>query len=341
VGFSVSPCLAADDAGRVFLAWHDLKNQSDIYFTVYDGIVWSEPQNVTEDSQSSAFADMVIDSMGHLHLVWMNYGSDIEIYYTKYDGDLWSTRTNISHLEGYSVDPKIALDTQDQPHVVWEERKQGYHGYYNYYDHGLWHEAVKISAVEPLRVPEIVVDSRDVVTTVWTTAGIVGGEVYWNYYTGGAWSHPVDLSNSPESASGSPVMGVNMADSLHVIYVEWDTDNWEIFYTRRNATGVRDRPEGTVPRGYRLEQNYPNPFNSQTSIQYTLAGGGSGEATLRIYNLLGREVNTLVDMVQGPGDYEVSWDGRDNSGVIVSSGVYFCRLEAGGFQATRKMVVLR
>jgi hypothetical protein len=341
VGFSVSPSLAADDSGRVFISWHDLEGQSDIYFSFYDGISWSEPQNLTDDTESSAFPDMAVDSWGHVHLVWRNYGSDIEIYYLKYDGDLWSTWVNISNLPGYSVDPKIALDSQDHPHVVWEERSGGYHGYYTFHDGSSWQEAIKISDFEPLRIPEIAIDSRDVVHAVWTTAGEVGGEAYWNFYIEGSWSIPVNLSNTPDEASGSPDIGVDPLDNFHVVFVEWDIDNWEIFYTWHSPTGVESQPEEGLLQRFQLDQNFPNPFNPVTVIRYLLAGDEPVHITLRVYNLLGEEIITLIDRDQISGIYEVIWDSRDKNGGNVSSGVYFYRLKVGSFTSTRKMVLLR
>jgi len=79
-----------------------------------------------------------------------------------------------------------------------------------------------------------------------------------------------------------------------------------------------------LPSGYRLEQNYPNPFNPVTTIEYALPE--LAHTILRVYDVMGREVTTLVDESQNSGRYRVSWDGRDQSGISVSSGVYFYRL---------------
>lgn len=106
-----------------------------------------------------------------------------------------------------------------------------------------------------------------------------------------------------------------------------------------------------VPTEFALEQNYPNPFNSTTSISYTLPGKerkteDGGRITplyvsLKIYNILGQEVRILVDEVKEPGYYTVAWNGRNNSGHEVTSGVYFYRLTAGNFTATKRMVLLK
>ena len=94
-----------------------------------------------------------------------------------------------------------------------------------------------------------------------------------------------------------------------------------------------------VVRTYALDQNSPNPFNAVTEIRYRIPE--AGDVALRIYNTLGQEVHRLVDEVQSAGTYRVRWDGRDAAGRQVASGLYFCRLEAGGFSRTIKMALLR
>jgi len=109
--------------------------------------------------------------------------------------------------------------------------------------------------------------------------------------------------------------------------------------------GVEDGSEKGLPTRFDLSQNYPNPFNPTTAISYQLSGVRPHHTTLRIYNILGQVVRTLVEGEQAPGYYSVHWDGRDGLGKEVSSGIYFCRLEVRGDRLkvtkTRKMILLR
>jgi plastocyanin len=102
----------------------------------------------------------------------------------------------------------------------------------------------------------------------------------------------------------------------------------------RDETGGRERPSA-----FTLSQNHPNPFNPTTEIEFTLAK--SSFVTLRIYDILGREVRTLISEQLSPGYKSVIWDGRNQEGDQVSSGVYFYRIEAGGFSQARKMLLLK
>lgn len=97
---------------------------------------------------------------------------------------------------------------------------------------------------------------------------------------------------------------------------------------------------GQVPKAFALNQNYPNPFNPSTLISYDL-NKSMKNVTLKVYNLLGQEVKTLVNQPQDAGIYRVEWDGTDDSGRQMASGVYFYRLRAGDQSQTRKMVLLK
>ena len=103
------------------------------------------------------------------------------------------------------------------------------------------------------------------------------------------------------------------------------------------STSVREIT--TIAEGFRLEQNYPNPFNPSTRIQFSIAPGNgrSGErVTLKVYNVLGREVQTLVNENLHAGSYEITFDASG-----LASGVYFYRLQVGEFTQTKRLLLLR
>ncbi len=93
------------------------------------------------------------------------------------------------------------------------------------------------------------------------------------------------------------------------------------------------------PRGYELSQNYPNPFNPGTTIKYKLPK--SGKIKLIVYNVLGQKVATLYNGIHMLGTYSMKWNGMDDQGHAVPSGIYFYRLEAGSFTKTAKMTLLK
>lgn len=94
-----------------------------------------------------------------------------------------------------------------------------------------------------------------------------------------------------------------------------------------------------APSSFSLCRNYPNPFNRETRIKYQLPK--TCHVKLQIHNVLGQVIKTLVDSYQEAGYYTLSWDGRDNQGREVVSGVYFCRMEAGRFIKISRLVLVR
>jgi len=110
------------------------------------------------------------------------------------------------------------------------------------------------------------------------------------------------------------------------------TSNGILVLTPNGVTAVKDAVP--IARVFRLEQNYPNPFNPTTQISYTLAKASN--VSLKIYDILGREVATLVNGKNQPGQHSVSWNA-----LTVPSGVYFYRIVAGDFVQTKKMVLVK
>jgi len=95
-----------------------------------------------------------------------------------------------------------------------------------------------------------------------------------------------------------------------------------------------------IPASYELGQNYPNPFNPSTTIHYGLPK--DGHVSLTIFNLLGEAIVTLVDdEYQHEGYHTVIWDGRDELGDVVASGIYIYRMQVGGFGATKKLTFIK
>jgi len=107
--------------------------------------------------------------------------------------------------------------------------------------------------------------------------------------------------------------------------------------------GIGDDPPfmPLLPKAFSLAQNYPNPFNPSTTIAYSIPAGEAVHVDLKIYDLRGQLVRSLIAGEKEPGQYSAHWDGRDNKGREVGSGVYLYRIESESFTSTRKMTVLR
>ncbi len=108
---------------------------------------------------------------------------------------------------------------------------------------------------------------------------------------------------------------------------------------RDEPMGVGDDESAALPFGFDLHQNFPNPFNPSTAIEYGLPSRST--VTIEVFNVAGQRVQTLVNEVKAAGTYQVEWDGMDETGRTVSTGVYLYRFRAGDYEATKKMLLVK
>jgi len=128
----------------------------------------------------------------------------------------------------------------------------------------------------------------------------------------------------------------NLVNSV-VLYVDSLTNG--LYFDASSFTAVEDEVEDKPIRRFSLDQNYPNPFNPTTKIEFILSK--SGQVRIDIFNILGEKVKTLMDQHLKAGRQLVEWDGKDESGEEVASGVYFYRLQTQDFTETKKMVLMK
>jgi hypothetical protein len=158
----------------------------------------------------------------------------------------------------------------------------------------------------------------------------------WNFaMTGGYNLRPG--GTVPGNASGYASVYDVKFDQQGYLYTQsyygWTIDKWRYNGTLPTITSVQE-VGGTQPESYILKQNYPNPFNPTTNIDFSLLK--SGYVSLRVYDILGKEIVTLVDEQKNAGNYKVTFDARD-----LPSGTYFYTLRSGGFSQTKRMLFIK
>ena len=151
----------------------------------------------------------------------------------------------------------------------------------------------------------------------WSVNGIGGGEMTGGAYKCGA-------------TAGQTAAGLITGPQYWAMIGFWN-DSVRLDGIHEQAQWTNQGPLVT-----RLCAPQPNPFRMNAAIRYSLSA--EARTSLQVHDLTGRAVRTLADGMQRPGRYSVRWDGRDDRGRLLGYGVYFCRLEAGEYTATRKMV---
>lgn len=168
--------------------------------------------------------------------------------------------------------------------------------------------------------------------TFMTTSGVDTGTGTTDDWTSLLTKLPFDLPTSATHSEQFALFGVDTTqvsiDSLARLI-------------NRIVTDVKDitKPTAGIPKKFELGQNYPNPFNAATSIQFTLPQ--SSQVKLEVYNVLGQKVKTLVDERLSAGYKRVTWDGTNEAGNQVASGIYFYFLNTDKFTEAKKMVMLK
>jgi subtilisin-like proprotein convertase family protein len=114
---------------------------------------------------------------------------------------------------------------------------------------------------------------------------------------------------------------------------------WGLHISLGPSTAINPEYQAGVPGRFYLHQNYPNPFNPTTTIRYDLRE--DSKVVLKIYNILGQKIHTLLEENQPAGYHSVIWDGKNSAGIAVTSGLYFIKIVAGDFSQTRKVMMLK
>ncbi len=136
------------------------------------------------------------------------------------------------------------------------------------------------------------------------------------------------------------VSGVSInTESNTITFTTLDLSNYYALAAPTSVTGIEESESNATPDDFVLRQNYPNPFNPSTNIQFELPT--ESHVQLSVYNLLGQRIAVLLDENKVAGVYTVQWNGKDDSGRPVSSGIYLVKLEAGNQIKIRRMTLLK
>lgn len=189
--------------------------------------------------------------------------------------------------------------------------------------------------------------------TLWyqiTVAGLTSNLSSANFYNqqlgfNGSVMAPITFSDSTASSFWPDLPDTTISEILkQECYINVNTANnstgeirgqvISLDYDNVDVTGISANDNSALPKNYYLNQNYPNPFNPNTIISYSLPKAGL--VTLKVYDILGREVTTLVNSREAAGNYKINFNAEK-----LSSGVYFYRLRSGSFSDTKKLILLK
>jgi len=298
--------IAVDPNANVWLA-------TDAGIIKYDGANWTTFKNADRGytgSASEQVLNLVSDSKGNIFAAWSGGFTVLKNNeWTNYDSKNSILKSN--YISPYSLD----VDNADN---IWCSTNN--YGAYEFTAEGVWKEYNSTNSGLPSNsIRKIFIDAQN---NIWfCTYG-------WGIakYDGSAWSY----LTTANSGLGS--------NSTRSILIDKNGNYWigtfaGLSYYNPNVVGV-EQDYQKIPNNFELYQNYPNPFNPATIIKYQIPV--SGNVTLKVFDVLGREVATLVNEFQAAGSYISKLIATS-----LSSGVYFYRLQSGNYSATKKLILMK
>lgn len=340
--YSRSPSVAVFNS-NLHVVWYDNRDgDNEIYYkrSLDNGTNWSENIRLTNNSSSSEYPSVAV-SGSEIHVAWVdNRDGNQEIYFKRSldNGANWSDDVRLTNNTENSYSPSIGVSNSNV-YIVWIDSRTGNDEIYfkRSLDNGTnWSEDNKLTEFASSKLNSSIAVSGSNVHLVWREYRDNNYEIYYKHSlnNGTNWSDDVRLTNA-DADSWNPSIAVSNSN-LHVVWTDYRDACTEIYYKLNptgNVTGIEDT-EFQIPTKFSLMQNYPNPFNSHCVVKYSIPK--TSQVSLKIFNTLGEEIETLVNEENSVGTYELNWNAAN-----LPSGVYFYRLQAGSFVQTRKMILLK
>jgi hypothetical protein len=348
----IAPKIITDTKDRIHVIWGEQSPTGGATFLKYrmqENKDWGEIKTLPIHC---AYFDFDVDNNGRIHLAYITAAKtstiDMNSIFYCYTDDLGKTwaDTVLVHLSGNDpgFEVKIAIDRNNTIHLTWTKQIG------NNEDFGLrdvmhsfsidgknWSQPVMVS--QPLKgytsYPNIISDSKNQVHLVFDWRTDAFDSHYFLYYclfNGKEWTLPTLIFN--DDCYRESNMCIDKFDYLHLAFIKFSSSDKSVkvcySHTLNPVTSIKlikDKPQALI-----LNQNYPNPFNPTTNIKYQVPS--SGFVTLKIYDVLGKEISVLVNKIMEPGIYFVQFDGSK-----LSSGTYFYRLEVTPADGDKKITI--
>ncbi|RMH60901.1 MAG: T9SS C-terminal target domain-containing protein [Calditrichaeota bacterium] len=356
--YATYPNIAIGEYGTVYIicfqfvtSWSGTDRKVWFSKSTDNGQTWSDVVNIWENGSEWDYPPDIV-AQGQKVMVINNLGpfsnqQFAHLYYTSSQdsGNTWQSPSPIVqyHDSLRARYPSAVVDANGTVHTLWFQGQ--FAGDNNRFmfskstDWGQsWSEEVQVNNTSIVKeewrghwmATSLAISDNGTLYAVWQderrNPGSDNYDIYLSYSTDGGqtWSSDTLVNNTIDAHQAHPSIAVK-SGAVDTVLIVWQEENI--------ATGINDGNTLT-PGGYHLAQNYPNPFNPTTTIRFQLPQ--SGLVSLKVYDMTGKEVVVLVNEPKPAGIYQVHFDAGQ-----LASGVYFYILQAGNFQQTRKMLLLR
>ena len=328
--------VQVDANGHVHVSYVGGLTNHYLKYAFYDGNVW-KVEKVDTSGMVGDGCVLAIDGQNRPHIVYGD-GKNNTMKYCYWDGSLWQiTQFEMNQYHcGWLV-----LDQNDRPCISCTNENTDLA--YLTFDGKQWSEEIIQPAppgAETGKWNSLCLDNSGIPAFAfgWTDNWITY-YLYYAYKDGNEWKvEPVDTA---DGLGGSKLHIVaDKQNNLHIVY---NSSSGIKHATTGSATGFKNNQQNILPENIALLQNYPNPFNASTTISYQLPE--NSHVSLMVYDASGKKIKTLLKKFQPANAYTINWNGTDDLGRVVGSGVYYYKLKVRnsktGFVQTKKMILLK
>ena len=354
------PVLACGDSNRVWVVYprvNSIASSTNLYVAVYNSLtrVMGAEQLLVTGATQATLPSIAATKNGVVHLVWSDNRNLRTQLWTKrfVPGSGWTPDEQLVFSPQVSTSANVVASYSGRVHVVWRDTRDGNSEvYYKEYLPATGWDPVDTRLTTQAATQweaQVDADPMDNLYVVWSDQrnGSSNQDIFYRERMGGIWQPEISLVGAGTDTTNQPQQFPGIThDGTGKSYVTW-TDwrlpasngrNKDVFY--KEGIGVVTAVDATpAPAFSRLLKNYPNPFNPLTRISFRLER--DAQVSLRVYDVQGRLVRTLVDDYLAAGPRLVEWDGSDDQGRSVASGTYYLRLQGGGTYLSRTVNLLK
>lgn len=324
------PQLVIDKQDTKYFFW----GSTEIRYRSLTENTWSETMVISDSSAHSGIPKIEVDKEDNLHVIYEVIRLDtFKLYYRKKTAEGWDKLELITQISTHMQEYSITL-LNGSPFFVWDEAVINPTVRYIFWKDGiLGSRPIPVNYISISVIPSACTDKNGVVHLVWYKYDYghnESGTLFYSYFKNNQWSEADSIPfNLPVPVTVPRVLTYN--DRLFLSFTSDHRAN--VYFSSRSI--LSDASEQITDKVNETNlQVYPNPFNSEAAVKYNL--NKSGRVTIKLYDILGKEVTLITNEEKSPGEYKINLDAKQ-----LSSGIYFLRLTIENEFITKKLVIIK
>jgi len=359
------PSMSMNGVGDFVICWqYEYNNDLNIFYQRYNSsgmpIGTNSKANDDTGTTNQCYPSVSMDAVGNYIICWGDFrNGNYDIFYQRYYSSGIAIGSNLKANDdtgtAYQYYPSIAMDESGRYVICWYDNRSGnndiYYQRYNSSGTALG-KNVKVNDEQTTYLqanPSLAIDDAGNFVICWEhwqygsfNPDIIGQRFHAD---GLKWGTNYRIvADGPNYGELSPVVAANSSTIAFSWMDNRRSKGWDIYaklatWDWEGVVNIADKdgkPQ-TAIKSYFLWRNYPNPFNRTTNIRFALRY--AKHTSLRIYDIKGKLIKTLVNEHKPAGNYSIKWNGKNEAGKVVPSGIYIYRIISGGYTSTKTMLI--